>query len=161
MDFTASTAASSLRHAQGEPHLATTSSAVQIDHVVALSQAWQRGAEQWDEVIGSPSPTRAWNCRRGQAAERAAGRRRPHLAAADPGVPLHPRRPPGRAEGHLGGVGVTSAERTPSRVLGVVPGRGRGGTTPSTPSTATGTATARSARRHLSTRVTIGCGGSW
>src|SRR5690606_24700776 len=26
-----------------------TSTAVQIDHVVALSDAWQKGAQQWDE----------------------------------------------------------------------------------------------------------------
>nr|WP_231134219.1 HNH endonuclease family protein [Motilibacter deserti] len=28
-----------------------TSQAVQIDHVVALSDAWQKGAQQWDEAL--------------------------------------------------------------------------------------------------------------
>ena len=38
-----------------------TSSAVQIDHVVALSDAWQKGAQQWDTATRGRSPTTRCN----------------------------------------------------------------------------------------------------
>ena len=39
-----------------------TSNAVQIDHVVALSDAWQKGAQQWSRRGAPPSPTTRSTC---------------------------------------------------------------------------------------------------
>ena len=39
------------------PSNVTVPSLVQIDHVVALSDAWQKGAQQWDAAKRATSPT--------------------------------------------------------------------------------------------------------
>ena len=67
-----------------------TSAAVQIDHVVALSDAWQKGAQQLSAAARSPcqrSPQPAGRRRPRQPDEER--RRRRHLAAAEQGLPLH------------------------------------------------------------------------
>ena len=80
-----------------------TSEAVQIDHVVALSDAWQTGAQGWDVTTAHRLRQRpAQPARRRRPAQHAEGRRRRrHLAAAEQGLPVRLRRPAGRGQGQL------------------------------------------------------------
>ena len=82
---------------------ASTSTAVQIDHVVALSDAWQTGAQQLGRREAHRLRQRpAEPAGRRRPAERAEGRRRRRdLAAAEQGLPVRVRRAAGRGEGHL------------------------------------------------------------
>ena len=85
-----------------------TSADVQIDHVVALSDAWQKGAQQLErrapaERLRQRPAQPAGRRRADQPAE--GRRRRRDLAAAEQGLPVHLRRPPGRGEGDLRAVG--------------------------------------------------------
>ena len=84
-----------------------TSSAVQIDHVVALSDSWQKGAQQWDTAEAGGVRQRPAEPARGRrSAEPAEGRRRHgDVAAAEQGVPVRVRRPAGRREVHVRAVG--------------------------------------------------------
>ena len=87
-------------------------SEVDIDHVVALSDAWQKGAQQW--AAGDARRVRqrpAEPARRRRAHQPFQGRRgRRHLAAPQQGVPLRLRRPPGRRQDQVQAVGHPSGE---------------------------------------------------
>ena len=84
-----------------------TSTAVQIDHVVALSDAWQKGAQQLSPAqrlafANDPLNLLAVDGPANQQQER---RRRRHLAAAEQVLPLQLRRPPDFGEVQLRALG--------------------------------------------------------
>ena len=87
-------------------------SKVQIDHVVALSDAWQKGAQQLTPAGASlrqRSAQPAGHRRPHQPAEER--RRRCHLVAARQGIPLYLRVPDSGREGRIPIVGHTGRER--------------------------------------------------
>ena len=87
-------------------------SEVDIDHVVALGDAWQKGAQQWSyarrvRFANDPLNLLAVDA----SANRQKGdRRRGHLAAAQQGIPLRLRRPADRRQAALP-AWVTRAEK--------------------------------------------------
>ncbi|MEY9852626.1 hypothetical protein ABH923_002304 [Leifsonia sp. EB41] len=100
-----------------------TSALVQIDHVVALLDAWQTGAQGLSQEGARPArerPARAAGGGRGDEPGERRGRRR-DLAAAEPRIPLRVRGPPGRGEGEVrtvgDGRGGRSAQGDPGGVL--------------------------------------------
>ena len=98
-----------IRFVRGE----TSSSAVQIDHVVALSDAWQKGAQQWTddtrrdfandplELLAVDGPTNGEQGRR----------RRRHLAPAEQALPLRVRHQPGADQGQVRPLGDAGRAR--------------------------------------------------
>ena len=97
-----------------------TSDAVQIDHVVSLSDAWYKGAREWDDqrrrdFANDPRNLLAVG---GKANFDKAFRDATGMAAAQRGVPLRVRRPPGRGEDGLPAVGVGEREAGDGRGAG-------------------------------------------
>ena len=93
---------------------------VQIDHVVALSDAWQKGAQAW-----TAAAARGVRQRPGQPARRRRSRqpgegrrRRGHLAAAAARVPLRLRAAAGPREGGVRAVGHGRRARRAGAELG-------------------------------------------
>ena len=101
----------------------STSAKVQIDHVVALSDAWQKGAQQWSTSRRTAyANDSAQPARRRRAHQRAQGRRRcGHLAATQQGLPLLVCRAAGRREGEVRAVGHQRRARRPCADPGDVP----------------------------------------
>jgi hypothetical protein len=82
--------------------------AVQIDHVVALSNAWQTGAQQLTpekraDFANDPRNLQASDRRADEPAQERRGCS--NMVAAQQVLPLHLRHPPGRGEGRLSLVG--------------------------------------------------------
>ena len=98
--------------------------AVQIDHVVALSDAWQKGAAQWDAAPPARVRQRSAQPARGRRPDQRAEerRRRRHLVAAAAVVPVPVRGPTGGGEGEVEVVGHARGARRDRARAGALPG---------------------------------------
>ena len=95
--------------------------AVQIDHVVALSDAWQKGAAR-GRTDDESSPTTRSTCWQSTVRPTAEERRRHrHLAAAAAVVPVPLRRPTGRGEGEVEAVGDSGGAGRDAQRAGACP----------------------------------------
>ena len=101
----------------------TTSRSVQIDHVVALGDAWQKGAQRWSletrtDLANDPLELLAVD---GPTNESKSDRRRRHLVTAQHRLPLLLRGSTDRCQGPLPAVGHPGRARRHGTNVGEVP----------------------------------------